>query len=105
MFGNERLRENRKADRDKGVIKFVYSLRVDNSRGGRLEAAGSIERERGRVWSVRGLRPPRGCRERIEHVCGGAATNHHYSMCIATLYNYTYNAKHQVMAQSCMCMR
>lgn len=33
------------------------------------------------------------------------ATNHHYSMCIATLYNYTYNAKHQVMAQSCMYIR
>lgn len=34
----------------------------------------------------------------------GRATNHHYSMCIATLYNYAYNAKHQVMAQSRTCI-
>lgn len=44
-------------------------------------------------------------RELSMYMCGEAATNHHYSMYIATLYNYTYNAKHQVMAQSCMYVR
>jgi len=40
------------------------------------------------------------------YTCGEAATNHHYSMCIVTLYNYTYNAsKHRVMAQSGMYIR
>ncbi|EZA52189.1 hypothetical protein X777_08702 [Ooceraea biroi] len=44
-------------------------------------------------------------RELSMYMYGEAATNHHYSMCIVTLYNYTYNAKHQVMAQSCMYIR
>lgn len=54
------------------------------------------------VYSVSTTWPPR---ELSMYMFGGTATNHYYSMYIVTLYNYTYNAKHQVMAQSCMYIR